>query len=130
MPYVLYNMNFELQKRSKKRPWLAEQTGISLSTINNWYSKETMPNLGHIILICDAFQISIDKLVKKQGDNMSDTDIPVIVEPALIDQTKMEGWICPVCGSGISPWVVICPCGGHVVTIEQKRTNTGLQSGD
>ena len=23
---------------------------------------------------------------------------------------KKEGWICPVCGRGIAPWVDYCPC--------------------
>lgn len=23
---------------------------------------------------------------------------------------KQEGWICPVCGRGVSPWVDYCPC--------------------
>lgn len=23
---------------------------------------------------------------------------------------KQEGWICPVCGRGLAPWVDYCPC--------------------
>jgi hypothetical protein len=23
---------------------------------------------------------------------------------------KQEGWICPVCGRGLAPWVSFCPC--------------------
>lgn len=23
---------------------------------------------------------------------------------------KQEGWICPVCGRGVAPWVDFCPC--------------------
>ena len=23
---------------------------------------------------------------------------------------KQEGWICPVCGRGLSPWTSFCPC--------------------
>lgn len=23
---------------------------------------------------------------------------------------KQEGWICPVCGRGVAPWVSYCPC--------------------
>lgn len=26
------------------------------------------------------------------------------------DFDKKEGWICPVCGRGIAPWVDYCPC--------------------
>lgn len=24
--------------------------------------------------------------------------------------SKQEGWICPVCGRGVAPWVDVCPC--------------------
>ena len=23
---------------------------------------------------------------------------------------EQEGWICPVCGRGLAPWVDVCPC--------------------
>jgi len=25
----------------------------------------------------------------------------------------MNGWICPVCGRGLSPYIMICPCHGE-----------------
>ena len=25
---------------------------------------------------------------------------------------KMVGWICPVCGRGLSPFTSVCPCNG------------------
>lgn len=27
-----------------------------------------------------------------------------------INPPKMTGWICPVCGRGLSPWISACPC--------------------
>ena len=29
-----------------------------------------------------------------------------------INPPKMVGWICPVCGRGLSPWTSACPCKG------------------
>ena len=31
-----------------------------------------------------------------------------------IDPPKMVGWICPVCGRGLSPYTTICPCKGWI----------------
>ena len=28
------------------------------------------------------------------------------------DFDKKEGWICPVCGRGVAPWMSFCPCQG------------------
>lgn len=30
---------------------------------------------------------------------------------------KQEGWICPVCGRGVAPWVNYCPCQGSEMKI-------------
>lgn len=35
-------------------------------------------------------------------------------ESATINPPKMIGWICPVCGRGLSPYTSICPCKGWI----------------
>lgn len=30
---------------------------------------------------------------------------------------EMRGWICPVCGRGVAPWVGMCPCQGSELKI-------------
>lgn len=27
-----------------------------------------------------------------------------------VDTPPMQGWICPVCGRGLSPFTSVCPC--------------------
>jgi len=34
-----------LAEQGKRRPWLADKTGISLGRINNWYVRGTLPRL-------------------------------------------------------------------------------------
>lgn len=31
--------------------------------------------------------------------------------------SKQEGWVCPVCGRGVAPWVDVCPCQGSEMQI-------------
>ena len=38
-------------------------------------------------------------------NNSSNCDMPL---PQ--DFGKKEGWICPVCGRGVAPWIDVCPC--------------------
>lgn len=40
------------------------------------------------------------------------------------DFGKQEGWICPVCGRGVAPWMDYCPCQGSEMKITYG-TSTG-----
>lgn len=42
---------------------------------------------------------------------------------------KQEGWICPVCGRGLSPWTSFCPCQGSEMKITYG-TSTGVEQPD
>ena len=35
---------------------------------------------------------------------------------------EQKGWICPVCGRGLSPWVDFCPCQGSEIKITYGTT--------
>lgn len=50
---------------------------------------------------CPTCGMSINDLVDRSQDYNT---------PASKDLTKQEGWICPVCGRGIAPWMDVCPC--------------------
>ena len=47
---------------------------------------------------------------------------------------KQKGWICPVCGRGLSPWTSVCPCrsAGFKITygsgVTCLNSDEGLQS--
>lgn len=44
--------------------------------------------------------VMIDKTTTTGGDSSSFTS----------NSPKMVGWICPVCGRGLSPFTRVCPC--------------------
>ena len=39
------------------------------------------------------------------GDKTGDVSYSDTINPP-----KMIGWICPVCGRGLSPFTAVCPC--------------------
>jgi len=56
-------------------------------------------------------------------------EVPQAVEPApeIEFQILPVGWVCPVCGSGVAPYVTICPCTFQGVTIS---SNSIIYTGD
>ena len=52
-------------------------------------------------MILDGYQ----REVYMQNDN--NTVSVTVTSP---DIPKMTGWICPVCGRGLSPYTSVCPC--------------------
>ncbi len=53
MNQFLESVSIELVKLGRRRPWLSEVSGVSLSTINNWFAYDRWPQLDH------AYKISI-----------------------------------------------------------------------
>lgn len=51
-------------------------------------------------MILDEYQTDYLKKTTLTNENISET----------INAPKMMGWICPVCGRGLSPFTTVCPC--------------------
>lgn len=47
----------------RKRPWLAEQTGIPISTINGWFSEDRQPRIEIAVRIAQALDTTVEYLV-------------------------------------------------------------------
>ena len=52
-----------LHRNGRKRPWLAEQTGVSLSTINSWYAADRPPKVELAFRIAQVMEVSIETLL-------------------------------------------------------------------
>lgn len=70
----------------KQKNWteyqLAEQSGLTQSTISSWYRKDMLPNIASLEKICNAFGITLSQFFATDSDTFSLTDIQkeVLVE--------------------------------------------------
>ena len=81
----------------------------------------------------DSYTTSTDGVVKETRTN----EFEFKTDGNQLKNVKFGnyGWICPVCGSGCSPYITVCPrCGGNgyfnkpwKVTCEDLRTNVTCQ---
>ncbi len=68
MQSVLKNIELLLTKKGKKRPWLSKESGVPLSTINNWYSYDRVPKLNDTIAVAEALGVDISLLLQEEID--------------------------------------------------------------
>lgn len=51
-----------------------------------------------------------------------------------VAQPEQYGWVCPVCGRGLSPFTVVCPCkngeGWKITCNDDEMTFSAMQKGD
>lgn len=59
------NVLEKITELREKRNWteyqLAEQSGLTQSTISSWYRKGMLPTIPSLIKICDAFDITLSQ---------------------------------------------------------------------
>jgi hypothetical protein len=53
-------------------------------------------------------------MTKKKSEKLGIDDLPKKSEPLKAQPVPVQGWVCPVCGKGNSPYNTVCPCGGRV----------------
>ena len=58
------------KERSLSQDALAERIFVSRQTISNWENDKSYPDVNSLVLLCDAFEISLDQLVKGDVETM------------------------------------------------------------
>lgn len=57
---------------------LAEESGITQSTLANMFSRKTMPSISTLKQLCDAFGISLSQFFDYNSTNFSDDECLII----------------------------------------------------
>jgi hypothetical protein len=81
LPRLWQNVDDQLERLERKRPWLCRQTGISLNTLNSWIARDRKPRIDEAYRIARALGTTIEYLVT--GINA----------PPVERDTDLEGWL-------------------------------------
>lgn len=75
----------ELRKLGEKRPWLAKQTNIPISTVNTWCTDGKLPELERAKRIADTIGVTLDYLLTGEEPDMviNDSDVKEICDYVL-----------------------------------------------
>ena len=77
------NVLDKITSMREERHWseyqLAEQSGLTQSTISSWYRKNTLPSIPSLKKICEAYGISLSQFFLENNDNT-----------VLLNQTQLE----------------------------------------
>lgn len=67
---------------NQRRPWLAEQSGIKIGTINSWYHNNRYPYVNHAQSIADALGTTVDYLMtgREPERGLEDPTIAEIID--------------------------------------------------
>lgn len=68
----------KILKLQESRGWseykLAEETGISRSTIASWYTTGSLPNITSLQKICDTYGITLSQFFAEEGEAVTLTE--------------------------------------------------------
>ena len=72
------------KKKGWSKNYLAMESGLTQSTLNNLYSRNTEPKLSTLRAICGAFRISLSDFFKQEEND----DELIILVKSLSDENK------------------------------------------
>lgn len=71
-----------IEELRNERGWsiykLAEESGLTQSTIANMFSRKTMPSISTLTQLCEAFNISLSQFFNSDSNVFSDEEFSII----------------------------------------------------
>ena len=75
------------------------------------------------LIDANALEKAIYEWMPKDQEAWMDSDLPpienlvvsimmTIEEQPTVEPSGLTGWVCPICGRGLSPFTSVCPCQG------------------
>lgn len=75
---------------------LAEESGLTQSTISSWYRKNMLPSIASLSKICDAFGITLSQFFLEEDDNttlLTDQQRQLLYYAAKLNSKQYEALI-------------------------------------
>lgn len=72
---VLEQITYYRKKKNWTEYQLAEESGLTQSTISSWYRKNMLPSIPSLEKICNAFGITLSQFFSTEDDDLSLTNL-------------------------------------------------------
>lgn len=93
----MINILERITQLREERHWseyqLAEQSGLTQSTISSWYRKDMLPTIPSLIKICEAFGISISQFFLDDSDQailLTNKQLALIAASTKLDSQQYD----------------------------------------
>ena len=93
----MINVLERITKMREERHWteyqLAEESGLTQSTISSWYRKGMLPTIPSLLKICDAFGISVAQFFLEDNDKtvlLTDKQLALLAATAKLDTEQYD----------------------------------------
>lgn len=87
----------KITKMRMERHWteyqLAENSGLTQSTISSWYRKNMLPSIPSLEKICNAFGITLSQFFLEDNNNtvlLNDTQIKLLYAASKLDNEQIN----------------------------------------
>lgn len=90
---VLHKITQMREERKWSEAQLAEQAGMTQSTISSWYRRNMTPSVSSLSKICRAFGVTLSQFFMEEESNLfslSDTQVQLLHSVEKLDQEQYE----------------------------------------